>query len=80
MKKIASYMYTVLARIEHDAELTINSNVIRDAMNHILEDGDLLGAQPINFKTLKGSPHVYAKMMWSFLNEMEIAQIQPGGG
>jgi hypothetical protein len=51
-------MYTVLARIEREAEPTINSNVIRDAMNHILEDGDLLGTQPINFKTLKESPHV----------------------
>jgi hypothetical protein len=73
-------MYTVLARIERDAEPTINSNVIRDAMNHILEDGDLLGTQPINFKTPKESPHVYAKIMWSFLNETEIARIQPGEG
>jgi hypothetical protein len=72
-------MYKVLARIEREAEPTINSNVIRDAMNHILEDSDLLDTQPINFKILKESPHVYAKMMWSFLNETEIAQIQPGG-
>jgi hypothetical protein len=71
-------MYTILAHIAAETEPDINSDAVRNAMNCILENRTLLGTEPVDMKSLKRSPHIYAKLLWSFLNEMEIAQIQNG--
>jgi hypothetical protein len=38
----------------------------------------LLGPTPINLETLTASPHIYVREIWTFLNEMELANLNMG--
>jgi hypothetical protein len=72
-------MYTVLAQINPEPMPEIESDVVQDAVNNILANSSLLGAVRVDLASLKASPHIYAKIMWGFLNEMENSNIQNDG-
>jgi hypothetical protein len=74
MKEICSYLYTKLAGIELEHEPSPESEEVAGAMDYI---GDfrrldsILGPAPINFETLKASPHTYIKTIWTMLSQVE---------
>jgi hypothetical protein len=72
-------MYTVLAQINPEPMPEIESDVVQDAVNNILANRSLLGTVRVDLASLNASPHIYAKIMWGFLNEMENSNIQNGG-
>jgi preprotein translocase subunit SecY len=66
-------MYTVLAQLNPEPMPEIESDAVQDAVNNILANRSLLGTVRVDLASLNVSPHIYAKIMWGFLNEMETA-------
>ncbi|CEP19230.1 hypothetical protein [Parasitella parasitica] len=69
-------LYTKLAGIELENEPDVESEDVACAIEIITDIDGLLGPTPIDLEILKGSPRVYVKVLWTILNEMEMAKIQ----
>jgi hypothetical protein len=61
-------MYTVLEQINPEPMPEIESDIVQDAVNNILANRSLLGTVRVDLVSLNASPHIYAKIMWGFLN------------